>query len=195
MVDKTTSGVPSKQDNFVLEKNISNKFNAMINDTLLEQKRILLIRKSELETWGIEQQKEFKNIFGISDEKARAWILTGVNDMLKLNEKLRSENFRPVNENVHASVNKTQIDNFIIDIGKKFKGDKMTGKDSRVSTFCHEMSHYGFILNSEDMTPNNQDPEKTSPAQFQKNANELVSTGSQKVMQNAYNIERYFEIK
>ncbi|WP_152693324.1 hypothetical protein [Franconibacter helveticus] len=71
----------------------------------------------------------------------------------------------------------------------------MAGPDSRVATLCHEMSYYGFILNSDDVPPHGKDPLHTTPKEFQMQANSMVNHGSSGVMQNAYNIERYFEIQ
>ncbi|MBB6118070.1 type VI secretion system secreted protein VgrG [Rahnella inusitata] len=193
MADKITTGTQTKDDNNIVTHKITNKFNKMIIETLEEQKKILTKRKLDLETWGENEKKEFEKIFGIKDEKARQWILLGVNRMLILNGELKATNFRPVDQNVHASVNKTQDKDFIIDIGKKFGNDKMRGRDSRVATLCHEMSHYGIILNTSDMTPSGNDPMKTSPKDFQSFADNLVKKHDAGVMMNAYNIERYFE--
>ncbi|WP_052184450.1 hypothetical protein [Rahnella aquatilis] len=193
MNDKVTIGTPTKDDNNIVTNKITNKFDKMIIETLDEQKKVLTKRKLDLETWGENEKKEFEKIFGIKDEKARQWILLGVDRMLTLNSELKTSNFRPVDENVHASVNKTQDRDFIIDIGKKFGNDKMRGRDSRVATLCHEMSHYGIILNTSDMTPSGKNPMKISPKDFQSFADDLVRKHDTGVMMNAYNIERYFE--
>ncbi|EKK5245904.1 peptidase M35 [Cronobacter sakazakii] len=195
MSNKLTTAKPSKEDGYIKSQNITNKFNEMIRETLAKQREVLLKRKDDLDRWGYREQQEFKIIFGINDEKARQWVLTGVNKMLDLNGRLKEQNFKPTNENVHAHVIGTQDQNFEIYIGKKFVKDKMTGHDSRVATLCHEMSHYGIIFNSDDVPPPGKDPLQTTPKQFQEQANSMVSKGSTGVMQNAYNLERYFEIE
>lgn len=195
MTNRYTIQKPSKDEGYVVEQNITNKFNVMINETLEKQRQILLKRKNDLETWGSSERQDFRRIFGISDDKARDWILDGVKKMLKLNGELSAKNFKPTLENVHAYVVGTQDKDYEIFIGKKFVKDKMTGHDSRVATLCHEMSHYGFILNSSDVPPQGKNPLQTSPKQFQEQANLMVSKGDTGVMQNAYNIERYFEIE
>ncbi len=194
MSEKITVASPSRDENYIVKQNITNKFKEMVRETLEKQRQVLLKRKKDLETWQAKEQQEFKKVFGIDDQKARRWILTGVEKMILLNSQLTEENFKPTNENVHAYVIGTQDQNFEIFIGKKFVKDKMTGPDSRVATLCHEMSHYGFIFNSDDVPPYGKDSLHTTPIEFQMQANSMVNQGTSGVMQNAYNIERYFEI-
>lgn len=93
-------------------------------------------------------------------------------------------------------------ENMRIEILHRFHEIKrITGCDSRVSTLCHELSHlviykengifYGG-MGTDDIIQKGVG--KTSD-NYTKNARHLVQENSKQVFNNAYNIERYFEIK
>ncbi|EAZ0462821.1 hypothetical protein OJ34_23655 [Salmonella enterica subsp. enterica] len=78
---------------------------------------------------------------------------------------------------------------------------RVTGRDSRVSTLCHELSHliifkengvYYGGMGTDDIIPNGVPDTNEN---YTKHANSLVRKKSKKVFNNAYNIEKYFEVK
>lgn len=84
----------------------------------------------------------------------------------------------------------------------------VTGPDSRVSTLCHELSHIPKLWTNPSgggmgTSDYNSKGEKQSPFDDDKDsyeehvigANKLIKDLSDSVFDNAYNIERYFEIK
>lgn len=79
--------------------------------------------------------------------------------------------------------------------------NKVTGLDSRVSTLCHELSHlviykengvYYGGMGTDDIIPKGI---KKTNDNYTKHAKNLLQKKSKHVFNNAYNIERYFEIK
>ena len=75
----------------------------------------------------------------------------------------------------------------------------MTGKDSKVSSLCHELTHlvrygpkgmYGG-MQSEDMPV---DKELQNAKEYDIFADKLIKKTDMTLFENAYNIERYFEI-
>lgn len=86
-----------------------------------------------------------------------------------------------------------------VNIYQNFVCKPLTGKNSKVSTLCHEFSHfyrdgaqgeYGG-MGTDDM-PTKGGYSNTKP--YVKNANEFRDEHNQYVFKNAYNIERYFEL-
>ncbi|KNC93003.1 hypothetical protein GM30_14555 [Trabulsiella odontotermitis] len=134
-----------------------------------------------MERWDLNAKKRFITIFGFENEKARQWILNGINKMINLNETIPIDNFIKLDENVYASVNSTDLDHKI-NIGRKFSKAPLTGQDSQVVTLCHEMSHFDDILGTKDLGENN-------PKQYAKS---LARLKDERTMQNSYNFELYF---
>lgn len=115
-----------------------------------------------------------------------------------------------------AYVIPTQQKDFKIYIGINFTGRvnnnairncaAVTGIDSRVATLCHEMSHFekNFVdptLGGMGTLDYESDGSKPLPNQDNSSyighlngADKLVRTGNKNVFNNAYNIERYFQI-
>ena len=115
-----------------------------------------------------------------------------------------------------AKVSSGQESNYKVYIGINFTGRlknngvrscmNIMGEDSRVSTLCHEMSHFvkKFAAPSEggmgtsDYDENChkiQEGEDNSSYEEHKNgAEKMIKNGDQRVFDNAYNIERYFQI-
>lgn len=58
---------------------------------------------------------------------------------------------------------------------------------AHVTTLCHEFSHVSEIMNTKDIAP----PDKN--VSFSQYARKMVRKQNSDVMNNAYNIERYFE--
>ncbi|EDW1644269.1 hypothetical protein EK69_004580 [Salmonella enterica subsp. enterica] len=89
-----------------------------------------------------------------------------------------------------------------IEILHRFKEiNRLTGLDSRVSTLCHELSHlviykengvYYGGMGTDDII---QKGVAETNANYAKHAKYLVQKKSKQVFNNAYNIEKYFEIK
>lgn len=119
-------------------------------------------------------------------------------------------------ETFAAFVNNELVKEYKVHIGINFTGRikgkgirtcaTVTGIDSRVSTLCHEMSHFVKIFNdpqhggmgTSDYDLNGMKPKTNtdnfSAEQHNKGATTLVKQASECVFDNAYNIERYFEI-
>lgn len=178
---KITAGDTSSKEDNIMHQKITDPFKKMIRIALNAQREALLQRQKELVAWDFNAQKRFNNAFGFVNEKARRWILNGINKEIELNESIPLENFIKFNENVYASVNATDL-NHIINIGKKFSKAPLNGSDSQVVTLCHEMSHFDDILGTEDLGGN-------SPRNFAKS---LADAGDERTMQNSYNFELYF---
>lgn len=86
-----------------------------------------------------------------------------------------------------------------INICQNFVCKPLTGKNSRVSTLCHELSHfyrngaqgeYGGMGTDDMPTKGGFNNNKS----YVKNADALKIEHSQYVFKNAYNVERYFEL-
>lgn len=116
-----------------------------------------------------------------------------------------------------ASVTSGLEKNYKIEIGINFTGRKnngtrkcanVMGVDSRVATLCHEMSHFDKhyvdpMLGGMGTSDYDVDGKKHSTRELDKwsiqehrlGADKLVKTGDSNVFDNAYNIERYFELE
>lgn len=116
-----------------------------------------------------------------------------------------------------AYVNGEQQDNYQVKIGINFTGrisngvrscGKVMGIDSRVATLCHEISHFekkfldaslggvgagDYDINGRRLARGERDV--WSNAQHAAGADLLVKNSDEKVFDNAYNLERYFQIK
>lgn len=116
-----------------------------------------------------------------------------------------------------AYVNSDRQDDFKIFIGINFTGRvnsknvktcmSTTGADSRVSTLCHEMSHFvkhysnpylggmGTLDYESDGSKPKGNKDSSSAKGHLEGANILVKRQGVNVFNNAYNIEKYFEIE
>lgn len=116
-----------------------------------------------------------------------------------------------------AYVNYEQQANYKVYIGINFTGrikvnnvracEVVMGKGSRVATLCHEISHFektfldfsrgGMGTGDYDVDgrrPERNENDKWTYEQHLEGAKKLVRIGSENVFDNAYNIEKYFEI-
>ncbi|MGK7246912.1 bacteriophage T4 gp5 trimerization domain-containing protein [Buttiauxella agrestis] len=118
---------------------------------------------------------------GSSFEKARQWILEGINKEILLNNEIPISNFKKTKENVYASVNSSDLEHNI-NIGEKFSKAPLTGENSQVVTLCHEMSHFDDILGTKDLG-------EGSPRSY---AVSLARKCDERTMQSSYNFEMYF---
>lgn len=178
---RATFGETSLIENNVIHQKITDPFKIMIRRALNAQYNALLIKKGELEVWDLSAQRKFKESFGITSEKARKWILDGINKEIELNQSIPISNFIKSDKHVYAFVNGTDLEH-IVNIGTKFSKAPLTGNDSQVVTLCHEMSHFDDILGTEDLGEN-------SPRNYAKS---LARHGDDRTMQNSYNFEMYF---
>lgn len=190
MGSKTTKANPKKNDGTdvcVVSQKVRNRFKEIIMETLEKQNEILLKRKNDLKRWGEKEKDEFMMLFGRNEESAKKWMLHGVEQMLTLNQRLTEKDFEYTEECVFANVNDVVDEKNKIRVGPKFFNAPLTGRDSRVVTLCHEFSHISAIMNTKDIS---------SPVRgvsYAQHARKMVSERSREVMNNAYNIERYFE--
>ncbi|MCU6174640.1 M35 family metallo-endopeptidase [Citrobacter cronae] len=197
MKNKVTIAKPQKSNNgniCTVTQEIKNKLNEIITETLAEQEIVLKKRKKDLKTWQLEEKKEFLIIFGRDEDSARDWMLKGVDAMIAINKSITYKDFKYDNsECVFAHVNDIIDDNNKIIIGPKFLNAALRGSDSRVSVLCHEFSHLGEVMNTKDIAPTGKNETDTTSEEYVLRATDLVNTHSRDVMNNAYNIERYFE--
>ncbi|HCD7967554.1 TPA: hypothetical protein ACKFQ2_002545 [Citrobacter amalonaticus] len=87
-----------------------------------------------------------------------------------------------------------------VEILQNFTKKKYSGSDSKVSTLCHELSHFcRYLINGEQRggMGTKDSPTKTFDSNYNyvAYAKSLVDKHSPEVFNNAYNIEKYFEIK
>lgn len=80
-----------------------------------------------------------------------------------------------------------------IDILQNFTCKGVSGKNSQVSTLCHELSHFLTIWDGEQYYGGLSSNDLGEGREFT-NATELKNSHNPKVFENAYNIEKYFEI-
>jgi len=179
--EKITIGTTSLEKGVVVHQKITDPFKRMIRNALKEQRIILLERKNELEIWDGSAQQRFKKAFGLTNEKARQWILEGINKEILLNNEIPISNFKKTKENVYASVNSSDLEHNI-NIGEKFSKAPLTGENSQVVTLCHEMSHFDDILGTKDLG-------EGSPRSY---AVSLARKCDERTMQSSYNFEMYF---
>lgn len=87
-----------------------------------------------------------------------------------------------------------------IEILQRFKKKPIWGHNSRISTLCHELSHFSRYcvdgkhyggMGTKDSPTETYDPN----FDYEGYADSLVSKHDPAVFENAYNIEKYFEIK
>lgn len=112
--------------------------------------------------------------------------------MSNVNERISFEDFIYNDECVFAHVNDVIDKNNKIVVGPKFLNAPLRGPNSRVSVLSHEFSHLGEVMNTQDITPPGKNEHNTSSDEYVNHAKELVRTHSRDVMNNAYNIERYY---
>ncbi|ECF3155667.1 peptidase M35 [Salmonella enterica subsp. enterica serovar Volkmarsdorf] len=188
---------PQKNSNgnvCIVTQKIRNRLNEIITEALAEQEVVLIKRRKDLTTWQLKEKKEFLNILGRDEDSAKDWMLKGVDAMIATNKIITYKNFSYDNsECVFAHVNDIIDDNNKIIIGPKFLNAALRGRDSRVSVLCHEFSHLGEVMNTKDIAPIGKNEKNTTSEEYAQRATDLVNTHSRDVMNNAYNIERYFE--
>ncbi|WP_049294102.1 hypothetical protein [Franconibacter helveticus] len=214
---KVTSGKPSKNEGNIIKQAVTNDFKKMMKEVYDEQGKVLQIREEELIRWNSKDQIEFKKIFGMdgnavidkNGHTAKEIMLDGVKRIKAIHKGLDITDFINHTDDkgmiYAANVNASKDSNYTINIGPRFLKQSVTGKDSRVSTLCHEMSHFikhePFKLDSTQggMNTNDDNPKHDYDHQYPERvyvnyATELVNKHSKDVFNNAYNIERYFEI-
>lgn len=152
-----------------------------MDKVLLAQKDALEKRKRELEQkpWDDVNRAEFKKIFGSDDDDSRQKILSAINKELDINESMEYEKFRFADQNVYAYVSNGDKDHYIT-IANKFISAPLNGKDSKVVTLCHEMSHFDDVLG-------------TSDEGLRIGGIKLSQMGKPEALESSYNFERYFE--
>lgn len=212
----------------VAEVQITNVFKEKVLLAHFAQQKILDVRLRNLSEWTKNDKEEFKKIFGLDGNKIIKKNITMngkvIDDSKEANmlmkdgieriKKINSQMIRVVCEkrlcfyinnticgNFFAVVDKYRDRNYEIAIGGKFFNHSLFGKDSQVSTLCHEMSHFvesglGGISGGMGTDDLNKDglPIDASPTEHNNAANNFVRTHNPIVFRNAYNIERYFEI-
>lgn len=89
------------------------------------------------------------------------------------------QKLRFADQHVYAYVSNADKDHYIT-IANKFLSAPMNGKDSKVVTLCHEMSHFNDVLGTTD------DGLRAA-------AIKLIQEGKPEALDTPYNFERYFE--
>ncbi|WP_407171914.1 hypothetical protein [Citrobacter farmeri] len=121
-------------------------------------------------------------------------MLKGIYAMIEVNNRVTYQDFKYDNsECVFAHVNDVIDSANKIIIGPKLLNATLRGEDSRVSVLCHEFSHLGEVMNTQDIAPTGKNEKDSSSNEYVQHATDLVNIHSRDVMNNAYNIERYFE--
>lgn len=147
--------------------------------------------------------------------QARMLMMDGIRRMMTISNGFTMESFRDYTKcNEFAAFVEPQLDPpYIVNIGMNFEyrneiKNAVTGAgDSYVSTLCHEMSHIWWCWkNNQEGGMWTQDytgiskfaTSKKDEVSYSKHisvANELVASKKEQLFENAYNIERYFQIK
>ncbi|PNP64531.1 peptidase M35 [Escherichia coli] len=192
---RTTQAQPKPGVNVcIVKKEITNKFNEIITNALAEQLVVLNKRKKDLYRWEETEKKEFLDIFGRNEIEANKWLLRGVEAMILVNQRVKSNCFKyQGDECIFAKVQGGISSENPVIVGPKFFHAAVKGYDSQVSTLCHEFSHLSEVLYTDDLSPPGKNAETTSAEEYREHAENLVKTKSRDVMINGYNIERYFE--
>lgn len=128
------------------------------------QKMVLLKRADDIMSWEGEQQRDFIKVFGLKGEdiikirkvgedtgkrmQARLFIMDGIRRIMTIANGLTLESYKDyTNCNEFAAFISPHLDPpYIVNIGAHFEyrhgiKQSVTGRDSHVSTLCHEMSH------------------------------------------------------
>ncbi|HFI2553798.1 TPA: peptidase M35 [Escherichia coli] len=192
---RTTQAQPKPGVNVcIVKKEITNKFNEIITNALAEQLVVLNKRKKDLYRWEETEKKEFLDIFGRNEIEANKWLLRGVEAMILVNQRVKSNCFKyQGDECIFAKVQGGISSENPVIVGPKFFHAAVKGYDSQVSTLCHEFSHLSEVLYTDDLSPPGKNSETTSAEEYREHAENLVKAKSRDVMINGYNIERYFE--
>ncbi len=181
-----------------------------------------------LTEWTEKDGEEFKRIFGIDGvDSIQESIIVGdkIIDNSKSAKELMQDGIERIKEinsqmirivggkrlcfyinnticgNFFAVVDKYMDRNYEVNIAGKFFKASVFGKDSQVSTLCHEMSHFvktgaGGItggMNTDDLNKDGL-PIDTTAKNHTDAADNFIKKKSPLVFKNAYNIERYFII-
>ncbi|HIA5986507.1 TPA: peptidase M35, partial [Escherichia coli] len=166
----------------------------IITNALAEQLVVLNKRKKDLYRWEETEKKEFLDIFGRNEIEANKWLLRGVEAMILVNQRVKSNCFKyQGDECIFAKVQGGISSENPVIVGPKFFHAAVKGYDSQVSTLCHEFSHLSEVLYTDDLSPPGKNAETTSAEEYREHAENLVKAKSRDVMINGYNIERYFE--
>ncbi|EAN4681797.1 hypothetical protein EHN46_23225 [Salmonella enterica] len=154
---------------------------------------------------------------------ARTFMMDGVNRLIMICDKISVESRICQNgvnlygnfiNNTHISPGSARVNSDLtiglppdkykeklrIEILQNFKKKPFSGRESHVSSLCHELSHFcRYFINGEHCGGMGTDDVPTE--EFDPNfrytgyARDLVSAHDPMVFKNAYNIERYFEIE
>ncbi|EAV1733882.1 peptidase M35 [Salmonella enterica] len=145
---------------------------------------------------------------------ARFLMIDGVRRLMILANDLAIDNYKDFTKcNEYAAFVSPGMDvPYIINIGGNFeyrqgRKQSISGKESQVATLCHEMSHLqwyykdnnkggmwtqDYISLKEFATSRANEISYEAHVQV---ANVLFRSGNDQIFENAYNIERYFEVK
>lgn len=145
---RTTQAQPKPGVNVcIVKKEITNKFNEIITNALAEQLVVLNKRKKDLYRWEETEKKEFLDIFGRNEIEANKWLLRGVEAMILVNQRVKSNCFKyQGDECIFAKVQGGISSENPVIVGPKFFHAAVKGYDSQVSTLCHEFSHLSEVL-------------------------------------------------
>ena len=223
MDSKISLGTPSNVEVCISNVIITNKFKEMMMKAHRAQEKVLQIRAQNLDEISYYSNKserdEFEKIFGMKwdtvleryNKTAKMVMLDGVERMKKIHREMirLDENGvltcyyinNTICGNFSAKVNSMIDRNYQVYIAGKFGKMKLLGRNSQVSTLCHEMSHFcmtgeggmGGGMNTQDMNAQGQ-PAFLSESAHLDAAKIMVSRHDQRVFNSAYNIEKYFEL-
>ncbi|EFD8824781.1 peptidase M35 [Escherichia coli] len=229
--NNNTSGTSQPESQVcVVPQKITNKFKIMMSKACKAQKMVLLKRADDIMSWEGEQQRDFIKVFGLKGEdiikirkvgedtgkrmQARLFIMDGIRRIMTIANGLTIESYKDyTNCNEFAAFISPHLDPpYIVNIGAHFEyrhgiKQSVTGRDSHVSTLCHEMSHIFWYWGdnqkggmwTQDYTGINKfatsNKDEVSYEKHVSVANDLVTLRKDQLFENAYNVERYFYIK
>ena len=156
---------------------------AALTRALKNQKRLLQLRKGQIQRWNAKDQKQFKTWFGATDKAAREKMITRIDKELALNKSMTLNNFQSaptVDPNTFAYVFPNDPSH-IIHIDGAFAGAPAVGQDSQAGTLAHEMSHFTSISGTQDYVYG------------EAGAKKLALKDPTKAMQNADSFEYFIE--
>lgn len=128
---------------------------AALKRALKNQRRLLQLRKGQLQRWNAKDQKQFKTWFGVTDKASRQKISTRIDRELALNKSMTLGNFKrnvstdPTLKAAYAYVYPNDKSH-IIYIGDAFAKARAIGEDSQAGTLAHEMSHFNSVSGTKD---------------------------------------------
>jgi hypothetical protein len=156
---------------------------SLIERALVDQRRLLMARKAELERWNRADQAHFATWFGTLHPEARKLVYDRIRVVTLVNKEYSAGNFRravaatPPGVIAYVFAN----DPSKIYVAKPFVFEPFFGTNCRPGTISHEMSHFELAGGTKDFTYGTQA------------CRQLARTDPARALYNADNFEFYVE--